>query len=82
MYAYFLCRLVCTYIHESDAELTLCVHLRRFTILCYASGFYMLIFLRQLFMMRSCVCVCCGGGGGGGGAACVRVWFICIVQCN
>ena len=32
--------------------------LRRFNVLCYASGFYMLLFLRQLFMMRVCVCVC------------------------
>ena len=34
-----------------------CVFLRRFNVLCYASGFYMLLFLRQLFMMHVCVCV-------------------------
>ena len=34
------------------------VFLRRFNVLCYASGFYMLLFLHQLFMMRVCVCVC------------------------
>ena len=59
-----------------------CVFLRRFTILCYASGFYMLLFLRQMFMMHVCVCVCvcvcvhvcvCV-------CVCVCVWFICIVQ--
>ena len=31
--------------------------LRRFNVLCYASGFVMLV-LRQLFMMHVCVCVC------------------------
>ena len=35
-----------------------CVFLGRFNILCYASGFYMLLFLRQMFMMHACVCVC------------------------
>ena len=62
MYVYFLCGLVCTCIHESDAELIcfvlFCFFFRRFNVLCYASGFYMLLFLRQLFMMRVCVCVC------------------------
>ena len=33
--------LVCTCIHESDAEL-ICIFLRRFNILCYALGFYKL----------------------------------------
>ena len=33
------------------------VFLRRFNVLCYASGFYMLLFFRQLFMMHVCVCV-------------------------
>ena len=27
-------------------------------VLCYASGFYTLLFLHQLFMMHTCVCVC------------------------
>ena len=31
--------------------------LRRFNVLCYASGFFML-FLRDVFMMHVCVCVC------------------------
>ena len=35
-----------------------CVFLRHFNILCYASDFYMLLFLRQTFMMHVCVCVC------------------------
>ena len=34
------------------------VFLRRFNVLCNASGFSMLLFLHQLFMMRVCVCVC------------------------
>ena len=29
--------------------------LRCFNILCYASGFYMLLFFRQMFLMRACV---------------------------
>ena len=35
--------------------------LRCFNILCYASGFYMLLFLRQMFLTRAraCVCMCC-----------------------
>ena len=70
VYAYFLCGLMCTWIHESDAEL-ICMFfcccffsLRCFNILCYASGFYMLLFFRQMFLMRVrararlCVCVC------------------------
>ena len=68
VYAYFLCglRSMCTWIHESDAEL-ICMRfffLRRFNILCYASGFYMLLFFRQMFLMpppahaRVCMCVC------------------------
>ena len=32
--------------------------LRCFSILCYASGFYMLLFFRQMFLTRACVCVC------------------------
>ena len=57
-YAYFLCGLMCTWIHESDAEL-ICMRffLRCFSILCYASGFYILLFFRQMFLMRACVCV-------------------------
>ena len=31
--------------------------LRRFNVLCYASGFFML-FLRHVFMMHVCVCLC------------------------
>ena len=42
----------------------MCVFLRRFTILCYASGFCMSLFLCQLFMIRVCVCV----------RACMRVY--------
>ena len=66
VYAYFLCGLMCTWIHESDAEL-ICMRffffffLRCFSILCYASGFYMLLFFRQMFLTRArarvCVCV-------------------------
>ena len=28
-------------------------------VLCYASGFYMLLFFCQMFLTRVCVCVCC-----------------------
>ena len=64
VYAYFLCGLMCTWIHESDAEL-ICMRfffffslsLRCFSILCYASGFYMLLFFRQMFLTRVRVCV-------------------------
>ena len=67
---------MCTWIHESDAEL-ICMRffsfffffffffiLRCFNILCYASGFYMLLFFLQMFLTRArarahvCVCVC------------------------
>ena len=55
-----------------------CVFLRRFNILCYASGFYMLLFLRQMLMIM-CVCVCVWAGA----CMCVCVClFICIVQHN
>ena len=41
MYVYFLCGLVCICIHDSDAELIcMCFFLRRFNVLCYASGFF------------------------------------------
>ena len=48
-------------------SLFVCAFLRRFNVLCYASDFYTLLFLRQLFMMhvsvcvrvRVCVCCCC-----------------------
>ena len=43
---------------QPNADFAACVFLRRFNVLCYASGFYMLLFLHQLFMMRVCVCVC------------------------
>ena len=73
MYVYFLCGLVCTCIHESDAELICMCLSQTFNILCYASGFYMLLFLRQMFMMRArAVCVC----------VCVCVLFTDIVQRN
>ena len=55
VYAYFLCGLICTWIHESDAELicmrffsdvlTYCVMLQAF--ICYCS-----------FVVCVCVCVC------------------------
>ena len=41
-------------------------------ILCYASGFYMLLFFRQMFLTHACVCVC----------VCVCMLFIGIVQRN
>ena len=41
---------VCTCIHESDAD-SLYVG---FNVLCYASGFFMLLFLKQ----NVCACVC------------------------
>ena len=59
--------------HISCVGLDLCVHgfmnpmlswfvcgffLRRFNILCYASGFYMLLFFCQMFLMRARVCMC------------------------
>ena len=43
---------------QSKIDLYTCVFLRRFNVLCYASGFHMLLFFRQLFMMHVCVCVC------------------------
>ena len=49
--------------------------LRRFNVLCYASGFFML-FLRHVFMMCVCVCVCV--------CACVRVCVracVCVCAC-
>ena len=58
VYVYFLCGLVCTCIHESNVELICLCFLRRFNVLRYASGFYMLLLLRQMFMMHVCVCVC------------------------
>ena len=79
---------MCTWIHESDAEL-ICIPVllllllfgffffffffffRCFNILCYASGFYMLLFFRQMFLTRARACVC----------VCVCV-FIGIVQRN
>ena len=70
VYAYFLCGLMCTWIHESDAEL-ICMRLffsRCFNILCYASGFYLLLFFRQMFLTGARMCVC--------------VLFISIVQRN
>ena len=77
VYAYFLCRLMCTWIHESDAELINFIwvfffFLRCFNILHYASGFYMLLFFRQMFLTCLCVCVC----------VCVCVLFTGIVQHN
>ena len=59
VYVYFLCGLMCTWIHESVAEL-ICMRffLRCFNLLCYASGFYMLLFVvRCLWCARACVCV-------------------------
>ena len=47
-----------------------------FNIFCYASGFYMLLFLREIFMMHVCVCVCvcvC--------CVCVCVWCVCVCVC-
>ena len=46
----FFCLFVCLF-----------VFLRCFNILCYASGFYMLLFFRKMFLMRARarVCVCC-----------------------
>ena len=62
VYVYFLCGLMCTWIHESVAEL-ICMRfffffffLRCFNILRYASGFYMLLFVvRCLWCARACV---------------------------
>ena len=91
VYVYFLCGLVCTWIHESDAEL---ICMRFFNILCYASGFYMLLFFRQMLMMRArararvcvyvCVCVCARARARARVCVCVCVCvcvlFIGIVQ--
>ena len=66
VYAYFLCGVMCTWIHESDAELIcMCFFFSSdvldSNILCYVSGFYMLLFSRQMFLMcshaRARVCV-------------------------
>ena len=67
MYVYFLCGLMCTWIHESVAEL-ICMRffLRCFNILCYASGFYTLS--SDVYDVRACARVC--------------VFFIGIVQRN
>ena len=46
--------------------------LRRFNILCYASGFYMLLFFCQMFMMHVCVCVCV--------CVCVVIYWHCLGQ--
>ena len=57
VYAYFLCGFMCTWTHESDAELIcmLFFFLRRFNILCYASGFYYAIVLStDVFDARGC----------------------------
>ena len=63
VYGYFLCGLMCTWIHESDAELicmrfsfssdvlTYCVMLQAF--ICYCS------FVRCFWRARARVCVCC-----------------------
>ena len=56
VYVYFLCGLVWTCIHESDAELSCMCFSQAFNILCCASGFYMLLFLRQMFVTHVCVC--------------------------
>ena len=63
VYAYFLCRLVCTCIHESDAELTC---------MCFSMAFYHMLCLRLLYVIvvtsnvydahaRVCVRVCACG---------------------
>ena len=70
VYVYFLCGLMCTWIHESVAEL-ICMRFffRCFNLLCYASGFYMLLFVvRCLWCARVRARVC--------------VLFIGIVQRN
>ena len=48
---------MCTWIHESDADDLYAFFLRCFNILCYASGFDMLLFFRQM-RARACICVC------------------------
>ena len=71
VYVYFLCGLMCTWIHESVAEF-ICMRfffLRCFNILSYASGFYMLVFVVR--------CLCCARV-----RARVCVLFIGIVQRN
>ena len=74
VYAYFLCGLMCRWIHESDAELicmrffsdvlTYCVMLQAF--ICYSS------FVRCFWRSRARACVC----------VCVCVLFTGIVQRN
>ena len=68
VYAYFLCRLVCTCIHESDAELTCMCFLWRFNILLCFRLLYVIVLTSNDFDACVCVCVC--------------MWFICIVQCT
>ena len=83
MYSWIRCRV----------DLYVFFFIRRFNVLCYASGFFML-FLRHVFMMHVCVCVCVcecewvseGGREGGSERACVRACvrvcarvYVCVV---
>ena len=59
MYVYFLCGLVCICIHESDAELIcMCFFLRRFNVLCYASGASVRACVCERASERACVRAC------------------------
>ena len=58
MCMYISCVDLCVH-HESDAELIcMCFFFRHFNILCYASVFYLLLFVHQMFMMHARACVC------------------------
>ena len=68
-----------------QCRVDLSVFLRRFNVLCYASGFYMLLFLRHMFMMHACMCVCvcvCVCVCGCCCCCCLLLLFIGIVQRN
>ena len=59
MWMYMSCLDLCVHVFMNPMlGWLVCVFLRRFNVLCYASGFYMLLFLHQVFMLCVCVCVC------------------------
>ena len=59
VYAYFLCGPMCTWIHESDAEL-ICIffsHMFKHIVLCFRL-LYTIVLLSDVFDARARVCVC------------------------
>ena len=66
----FLCRLVGTCIHESDAELT-CMRFFLGVLTYVMLQAFIRLFLRQMFIVHVCVCVCVV-------CVCVCVWCVCV----